>query len=325
MIKFDEFVDGQTYQGYTAAAVRTYGAFYDAAMLQEPVTNDIARLVGLPAAQTAYAGFRINDADETLYVISELINQEYLTAYFENANGVLYKAELGSTLSYQGDDPSSYFESFTQQTRVNDADLAPLIAFMRFLDQSDDAVFEHELPDYLDVDAFATYLAVNDLLVNTDSIIGMNNNYYLYYDDVAARFTLLMWDANESLGKLGGSATYALDFTNSQGNRGGFGRGGGPGGGRNALLTRFMANATFKALYEEKLQQVYQQTFLSGAPTEAVERFSALIRAVNDDRELVDITSYEQAVEETLTFIRQRTDYLTTTDLLGQQGPRTSL
>jgi spore coat protein CotH len=53
MVKFDEYVDGQTYEGYTAIAVRTYGTSSDAAMLQEPVTNEAARLVGLPATQTA--------------------------------------------------------------------------------------------------------------------------------------------------------------------------------------------------------------------------------------------------------------------------------
>ena len=35
---------------------------------------------------------------------------------------------------------------------------------------------EAKLPDWLDVDVFATYLALNNLLVNTDSMIGMNNN-----------------------------------------------------------------------------------------------------------------------------------------------------
>jgi spore coat protein CotH len=48
------------------------------------------------------------------------------------------------------------------------------------------------------------------------------------------------------------------------------GGGGGMGGGQNTLVTRFMANATFKALYEEKLQLIYQQAFVSGAMTEIV-------------------------------------------------------
>ena len=314
MIKFDKFVSGQTYQGYSALAIRTYGTSSDAAMLQEPVTNDVFHLIGLPATQTAYVGVRLGDEAEQLYTISEIIDETYLARHFSNANGVLYKAELGSSLSYQGEDPSSYAKSFTQQTRVNDADMAPLITFIRFLSQSDDATFESELPDYLDVDAFAAYLAVNNLLVNTDSIAGMNNNYYLYYDDVAQRFTLLMWDANESLGKLGGGnrgATFDLYYQNQQTMRG-------PGGGQNTLVKRFLANSTFKALYERKLRQIYQQAFVSGAITRQVEQYAALIHRANAGRNLVVLENYDQAAAQVKTFLSQRTEFLKTTSLLGQ-------
>lgn len=95
IIKFDEFVEGQTYQGYTDIALRTYGASSDAALLQEPLKNQIARLAGIPATRTAYTGFKINEKEEKLYVISELVNQVYLNENFSNPNGVLYKAELG--------------------------------------------------------------------------------------------------------------------------------------------------------------------------------------------------------------------------------------
>lgn len=317
MIKFDEYVDGQTYQGNTSLSIRNYGTSYDAAMLQEPVTNMVAQLMDMPATDTAYAGFKFNDGEEKLYVVSELVNENYLAKYFENANGILYKAELGSTLSYVDEDPSSYANSFTQQTRVNDADLLPLINFMRFLDQSDDATFEKELPNYLNVDSFATYLAVNSMLVNTDSMLGMNNNYYLYYEEEIEQFTLLMWDANESFGKLGGSASYDLSLTNTQSGRGGPG-GGGMGGGQNALLTRFIANATFKALYEEKLQEVYEKAFTSGAMTNAIDQYSELIHAANDERNLVEIAAYDQAVEKMKTFISQRVDYLKSTETFFQ-------
>lgn len=323
MIKFDEFINDQTYQGYTAIAIRTYGISYNEALLQEPVSNASARLAGLTAAKTAYTGFQINGDDERLYVISELINNEFLSRNFENANGILYKAEIGSTLSYAGDNPSSYADSFTQQTRTNEADLKPLIDFIRFLDQADDATFERDLPQYLDVDAFATYLAVNVLLVNTDSLIGMNNNFYLYYDDEAGRFTLLLWDTNESLGKLGGNTSYPLDIPIQQedtpagprGGRGGFA------GGNNTLITRFITNDTFKSLYEEKLMLVYEQVFLSGKITAMVGEYSRLIHEVNDERNLVEMENYEQAVENTLTFINQRMDYLASTELLGEIRP----
>jgi spore coat protein CotH len=78
----------------------------------------------------------------------------------------------------------------------------PLVAFLRFLSESDDATFASRLPDYLDVESFATYLATNNLLVNTDSMAGMGNNFYFYYDDILGHMTVLYWDGNESLSKL---------------------------------------------------------------------------------------------------------------------------
>ncbi len=316
MIKFDEYMDGQTYQGHTTISIRNYGTSYDEALLQEPITNLAAQLTGIPATDTAYTGFRFNDEEEKFYVVSELVNEEYLEKYFENTDGILYKAEVGSTLRYVDEDPSSYADSFTQQTRVNDADLLPLINFMRFLDQSDDETFEKELPNYLDVDSFASYLAVNAVVVNTDSMLGMNNNYYLYYDEETERFTILMWDANESFGKLGGSTTYDISLTNTQQNGGPGGRG--MGDGQNALLSRFMENATFKALYEEKVREVYEAAFASNSMTEKIEEYSELIHSVNDERSLVDLDAYDQAVEKMLTFISQRAAYLKTTEVIAK-------
>jgi len=318
LIKFDEYVPGQTYQGHAFLSLRTYGMASDNSMLQEPVTNAMFRLAGLPATRTSYAGLQIQDEPETLYVLSEVLNDEaYLERHFSNPNGVLFKAELGSSLAYVDEDPSSYTSSFSQETRENDADYAALIDFVRFIDQSDEATFERDLPNYLDIESFATYLALNDLLVNTDSLIGMNNNYYLYYDDIQERFTLLYWDGNESLGKLAGgnNTTFDLYFAS--------GSGMGPGargiGGRNTLLERFMAIPAFKALYESKLQLVYDQVYRSGAITQQVQQYADLVRAANAERSLVPADSYETSVASVLAFISGREVYLETTDLLGGQ------
>jgi len=315
MLRFDEYIEGQNYQGYTHLALRTYGTSNDAAMLQEPVTNAAARAIGLPVTNTAFASVQLNAGETQLYTLSEAINEQYLAEHFENSDGVLYKAELGSTLRYQGEDPSLYDASFTQKTRINDADLAPLIAFMRFLSETDDAAFSAELPNYLDVEAFATYLALNNLLVNTDAIVGMNNNYYLYYDDVEQRFTLLMWDANESLGKLamgGASASYDIyagKQENSTSPMGGRMRGG-MGGGSNTLAARFLKTPEFLALYEGELQRLYQELFVSGFLVTQVETCAALLRTANADGALTDPNAYEQAVAKVLDFIAQRQAYL---------------
>jgi len=331
LIQFDRYVSGQRSQGYARLAIRSAGISTDEAMLQEPVTNAVVRLVGLPATRTAYTGLQLNNDPERLFTISEVIDEDYLKRHFTNPNGILYKAEFGARLSYQGEDPSAYASGFDQQTRKNEADLAPLIRLLRFLDDADQAAFEKELPTYLDVDAFATYLAVNNLLVNTDSFAGMGNNYYLYYDDQAQRFTLLMWDGNESLGKLGNgpqAVSYDLYYQARSGqpaaNQPAAGqpgpgqmRGGGPGGDANNLTARFLATPAFKTLYEQKLQSIYRQAFASGALAQQVERYAALVRQASAQRSLVNLPAYEQAVAKVLSFITQRQAYLAATPLLG--------
>lgn len=90
------------------------------------------------------------------------------------------------------------------------------------------------------------------------------------------------------------------------------------GGSENILLKRFLANATFKALYEEKLEQVYAAAFASGAMTDKVEEFAALVRQADAEGSLVNLDNYEQSVANVLDFLNQRMTYLKTTELLGK-------
>ena len=130
-----------------------------------------------------------------------------------------------------------------------------------------------------------------------------------------ARETTLIPSLMTALSKLGGNTTFDLYFENT-----GMGRGmapGGMGGGENILITRFMASDRCRALYEEKLRLVYQEAFVSGAMTETIGKYSALIHSVNDERDLVDIDAYDQAVEKVLNFISQRMEYLESLQVLA--------
>ncbi|MHC1781249.1 MAG: CotH kinase family protein [Anaerolineaceae bacterium] len=387
LIKFDEYITGQVYQGYDRLAIRSSGTRYDASMLQEPVTNSVFRLMGLPATETTYAGISLNGGEEILYTLSEVIAEGYLEEHFENGNGILYKGEVRANMSYQGEDPSSYADSFEQQTRKNDGDMAPLIDFIKFITDADDETFETELPDRLDVDAFATYLAINCLLVNNDSMAGMGNNYYLYYDDEGGRFTVLMWDANESLGSMGGgigapgaagglmqgpgggalpgvgmqagpqaggqaspggqffrpgaapnaavpngqmranNARPGMAFENTATNRDSAradiypavrSQGGGNrmGGGSNLLLMRFMSMPAFKALYEEKVIEVYEKAFASGTMIAKIEEITAVVHEENAERGFVDAEAYEQAAARVVDLVKRRGEYIGGTELV---------
>jgi spore coat protein CotH len=150
---------------------------------------------------------------------------------------------------------------------------------------------------------------------------GMGNNYYLYYDDLTGRFTVLYWDGNESLGKLnfgGGDSAASFDiyYENQQGVGMNLG-GGGRMGGANQVVTRFLADESFKTLYETKLQFIYQQAFLSGAIDQQIAAYAGLVTSANQDGSLVDPGAYAQAVASVRDFIARRDAYLASTPLLA--------
>ncbi len=341
LIKFDEYVEGQTYQGYTKLALRSYGISYDAAQLQEPVTNAVFNSVGVTSVKTAYISLQFNSEEPSLYAITEEPNQTYIDRIFPGSEGVLYKVQqVGNSFRYLGEDPTLYSEAFSQETAKNEADLTPLIAFMRFVTESTDEEFARDLSQWFDIDAFAAYLAANNLVVNSDSLAGMGNNYYLYYDFNTKRFTILMWDANESLGKLamGGGASLDLYWKvndekfgklldkNSeetaeagQPAAGRRGRGGPMNmGGNNLLLSRFFAVPEFVKVYEEKLQTFYQKFFVEKTLATQIETYATIVTDYNETHQLVDQTAYDAAVQKTLDFATERQAYLETTELLGR-------
>ncbi|WP_207210462.1 CotH kinase family protein [Nocardioides zhouii] len=155
------------------------------------------------------SSFSVNGADARLRLVVQGLDEAWEAENFSTP-GLLYKAEAGGDWTYRGDDPDAYTDVFDQET--GDDDLTPLIDFLEFLDTSSDEDFAAELPERLDVEAFARYLAFEELVGNFDDIDGPGNNAYLRYDAESGGFTVVAWDHN-------------LAFGGSPG-----GSGGGPGG-----------------------------------------------------------------------------------------------
>lgn len=209
-IRFDKFVNDQTYQGYADIVVRSNNS---ATSLNEAVALELLSEAGLASEASASTSFSVNGSDPTLRLMVELPDDDAWQDANFSESGALYKAESTGDWSYRGEDQTEYAEAFEQKGGKKTTDLAPLVDFLEFLNNSDDETFEAELPDRLDVDAFATYLAMMDLIDNFDDISGPGNNSYLWWDATTKKFTVVPWDMNLAFGV-------------------GMGGGGGGGGGR---------------------------------------------------------------------------------------------
>jgi len=224
-IKLDEYVDGQNHDGESDFVVR--GNNTETA-LNEAISLELLDAAGMATQQASATRFSVNGSEEELRLVVQ--NPDDQNWYEENIddNGVLFKAESGGDYSYRGDDHTEYLDAFDLEANPEDLSdeeaYQPLIEFLDFTNNADDETFAAELGDYLDVDAFAEYLAIEDLLGNTDDIDGPGNNSYLAYDPDTGLFTVVAWDHN-------------LTLSSGMGGGGGFGgapggdRGGMPGGG----------------------------------------------------------------------------------------------
>jgi spore coat protein CotH len=230
LIHFDEFVDGQTYQGHEQVAVRPGGmGSAQSTALNEALSLTLIDLAGEPAEETSYTAFSVNGSDPTLRLLVQH-PEDFLVADDFETDGVLYKALSGTdggSFTYRGEDPLDYADSFRQVTRKNQEDLAPLIEFIRWVQESSDDDFVAGLEDRLDVKSFARYLALHNLLLDSDDMSGPGQNYYLFYDLETERFTVVTWDANSTFS---GDTTLGPFETGTIGGQGGAWQGGLPEG-----------------------------------------------------------------------------------------------
>jgi len=279
LIRLDKNVDGQHHAGITDLVIRSNTW---ETSLNEAVSLELLEMAGLASQKAIAVSLTVNGSDAALRLATEHPEDVWMAERF-SGSGALYKAESTGDYTYRGDDPDMYTEVFDQEAGKDNADLTPLIQFLDFVNNADDATFAETLPQVLDIHSFATYLAMEELIDNFDDIDGPGNNSYLYYDPAIGTFTVVPWDHNLAFGGMGG--------------------GGDAGGGReapgnapedtrsprskaNVLVQRFHANAEFEALYQERLVELKTQLYGSGAAADVLDTWVTLLKTQASD--LVD-------------------------------------
>lgn len=326
-IRLDKFVDGQNYQGETDIVVRANNS---ETSLNEAVALELIGAAGMPTQEAAAVRFSVNGSDQHLRLVLETPDDDWY-AETVGVSGILYKAEAGGDYSYRGEDPAAYTDVFEIEANTSSRadDYAPLIAFLKWLNESDDAAFAAELGRWLDVDSFADYLAIQDLVANTDDIDGPGNNSYLSYDEATGLFTVISWDQNLAFGGLGagmggnrpGQLPDGVTLPDGVDPSAGFGPpsgvdvpdgmpmpegmppGGGPGGGGgmgggmggNVLSQKFTGNEQFAALVSQASTELKAELYGSGTATQILNTWTATLHAQATDLVSTETIATESA------------------------------
>lgn len=298
LIDFAEYSEGRAYQGHTTLSLRPYTP-----AMNESVSLAITEASGQSTQDFMYTTYSVNGSSETTRLVVVAPDDDYANSLF-GGDGVLYKVGAGADFSYQGDDQTTYAEQFTQINALGTADLQPIITLLKWLDGADQAEFDTNASNYVDIDALANYLALQNLLANGDDMGGPGKNLYLYYDLDTKRFSVVSWDLNLALnsestagahdevsmmpgGGAGGGTlpTMPEGFTPPAGmqlpegmdfSQGGGMPEGGPMAG-NALKDMFLDSTEFTDEYDAAYRRIYNDLWASGRVLDIVDEVAASI------------------------------------------------
>jgi hypothetical protein len=179
---------------------------YDPSQMRETLAYDVFQRAGVAAPRTAYARVFITVPGEYeheyagLFTVVEQIDQSFFEERWHHKIGVLVKPEGLRGLPDLGEDWKDYSDPYTAKIVAKTADAARLVAFIRFLNQATDEEFAAHLDDYLDTEQFLRFLAAEVVLVNTDSPLAMNHNYWLTVQPQTHKVEWIPWDMNMAFG-----------------------------------------------------------------------------------------------------------------------------
>ena len=90
-IKFDEYVDGQTYHGIESIVLNNN--IQDNTSMKEYITYDLYEFLGVATPEMSYSYITVNNEDWGLYLAIEVVDERYLENNFGTTEGNLYKPE----------------------------------------------------------------------------------------------------------------------------------------------------------------------------------------------------------------------------------------
>lgn len=295
LIRLDKFVDGQEHQGYDDIVIRSNST---ETSMNEAIAVELLAEAGLATQEAVATELTFNGGDTELRLAMQNPEGSWEAENFAADNYTLYKAESTGDYSYRGVDWDAYDEVFDVES--GDDDLDPLIDFLEFINNADDATFAAELGDHLDVDSFATYLAFQNVVDNFDDIDGPGNNSYLHYDYDTQTFTVVNWDLNLAFGTANSAGGGGFGGPGARGERPARpdaaeglaerpGGAGGPGRGGNVLSERFLAIDDFAQMYDDAVAELTETLFADGTADDIIAEWVEVLAT----QDIVDTATIE--------------------------------
>src|SRR5262249_35075574 len=112
-------------------------------------------------------------------------------ARFHTSRGLLLKPERMRGIDDLGDDWEKYKGQYQPQSTATPEQARRVVEFARLIHRADDNQFRAEIGNYLDIDEFLRFMAINALLANADNFFTLGYNYALYLHPDTGKFIFI--------------------------------------------------------------------------------------------------------------------------------------
>lgn len=160
----------------------------DAALVSQFIGYALFNAAGSPAPRCAFASVKVNGKNLGIYSHVETIRRSLLDRAFGNSDGTLYEGPYVDF--YEG-----WEGSFEHKTGDDAAGRARIGHLIRVL-MGDAGGIDRAIGEYVDLDSFFTYWALEGLLGFWDGYSGNSNNYFFYLNPATDRFHFIPWGAD---------------------------------------------------------------------------------------------------------------------------------
>ena len=272
-LELNRYEKDQSFAG--VSKINLHNNVTDASWMNEVMSHRLFRDAGVPAPRTAYARVYVTVPGKFdrqyfgLYSIVEDVDKNFGQENFKTRKGAIYKPVTPNLFAYLGDDWSKYTQTYDAKSKLTENQKKRVIDFSLLVTGADDAQFAARLGEFLDLDEFARFVAVEVYLSTLDSILMMGQNFYVYLDPKTDKFQFLPWDLDHSFGQfpMGGSQEQREQLSIRH-----------PWRGDNRFLERVFKVDAFRDLYLRKLDQYSKTIFQPERFHHQVDEIAAAIR-----------------------------------------------
>lgn len=209
-LSMDFVREDQRLLGYRT--VNLLNAHRDASFLRSVLYYHVARHY-LPAPQANFVKLVINGESWGIYVNAQQFNKDFIKEWFPDGKGARWKVpgspRGNAGLAYLGTNVSDYQAKYELKTKDDPKSWEALIQLCRTLGETPVDQLEAALSPRLDIDQVISFLALENVFINSDGYWTRASDYELYLD-ARGRFHVIPYDGNETFnvpeggGRMGG-------------------------------------------------------------------------------------------------------------------------